>query len=137
MLSAVTTNHSTLNNTAVPMDCQEDAALLHLIKVEGGSTRRMQTVSAAHSNCVSTCYAARIWAKCAARRLQLITPKHSTACSFILYSLTFSDYIYAYVIYLCCSYPFEASQNLILLSEQNVPAINRSAGALSLAGGEP
>lgn len=105
-----------LNKTAVPVDSHQDAALLHILQVEGGSTSRMKTVSAARSNCVSTCYAARIWAKCAARRLQLITPKHSTACSLIHYSPSFPDYISAYVIYLCGSYSFEAGQSLILLS---------------------
>jgi len=76
----------------------------------------MKTGAAAHSNCVSTCYAARIWAKCAARRLQLITPKHGTAFSLIHYSLSFSEYISAYVIELCSSYSFEVGQRLILLS---------------------
>lgn len=105
-----------LNKCAVPLGSHQDAALLHLLQVEGGSTSRMKTVSAAHLNCVSTCFAARIWAKCAAPGLQLITPKHSTACSLVHYSLSLPDYILAYVIYLCGSYSFETDQNLILLS---------------------
>lgn len=117
MITAVlSSRNSTLNKTVVLEDSHQDAVLLHVLQVEGGSTSRMETVSAAHSNCVSTCYAARIWAKCAARRLQLITPKHRTACSLIHYSVSFPDYILAYVIYLCGSYSFEAGQNLILLS---------------------
>lgn len=56
--------------TAVPAVSHQDAVLLHLLQFEGGSTRHMQTVSAAHSNCVSTCYGARNRVKCAARRLQ-------------------------------------------------------------------
>lgn len=125
-----------LNKPAVPLGSHQDAALLHLLRVEGGSTSRMKTVSAAHSNCVSTCYAARIWAKCAAGRLQLITPKHSTACSLIHDSLSFLDYILAYVIYLCGSYSFRGRPEPYSAQWAYLPAINRSAGALSLAEGE-
>ena len=116
--SAVTmpTNPNASEKNAVPVESHQDAALLRLSQVEGGSIRRMQTVSAAHSNCVSTCYAARIWSKCTAQRLHLISPKHCTVCFLIHYSLSSADCILAYTMYLCGFFSFEASQNLILLS---------------------
>ena len=121
-----------LNKTAVALDSQQDAALLHISQVEGGSTRRMQTVSAAHSNCVSTCYAARIWAKCTAGRLQHISTKHSTACS-LVHCLSYLLHIGPCHVPLRLSFfwgrpePYSAQRTYL-------QAINRSAGAVSVAG---
>lgn len=38
----------TVKKSAVPWGSHQDAAQLHLLQVEGGSTSRMKTVSAAH-----------------------------------------------------------------------------------------
>lgn len=95
----------------------------------------MQTVSAAHSNCVSTCYAARIWAKCAGRRMQLISSKHRTACSLIHSSLSHCLHINLrhvpsqLIFFSGRPEPYSAQWAYL-------PAINRSAGALSLTGRE-
>lgn len=124
-----------LNKPAVPQDSHQDAALPYLLEVEGESTRHMQTVSAAHSNCVSTCYAARIWAKCAGRRMQLISSKHRTACSLIHSSLSHCLHINLrhvpsqLIFFSGRPEPYSAQWAYL-------PAINRSAGALSPTGRE-
>lgn len=53
---------SYINKSAVFTSSHQEAALLHPLHVAEGWNSRMETVSAA-LNCVSTCYAARIWAK--------------------------------------------------------------------------
>ena len=75
--------------------------------------------------------------KCAARRLQLITPKHRTACSLIRYSPSFPDYILTYVIHPPLRLLFFRGRPEPYSAQwAYLPAINRSAGALSLAEGE-
>lgn len=107
------------NKSAVPLGCHQDAALLRLSQVEGGSSSRMKA-SLQHTRTAS----ALAMQPESGQNVQLedcSSSLQNTAQRVLSLSATppppffFTDYISTYVIHLCSTSSFEEGQNLIVL----------------------